>query len=115
MDIFVLAEMKNRSMGCNDVLSFIHERFDVMLSPNTVYSLMGSLEKDGFVKKTWDKRKMIYELTEKGKRDTKVTEKKCVMNKPEKCVYSFFSGRSYYCVCPFCFYRYKHGQQRRDR
>ena len=108
MGIVVLAEMKNRSMNLNDVLSLIHERFDVMLSPNTVRSLLWSLEEDGLIKKIWDKRKASYELTDKGKKDIKVTTKKCVMGNSENCAYSLFFGYSYYCLCPLHFYHYKH-------
>jgi len=69
MDILVLTEMKRRSMSGYDVIGLIHKRFDVLVSSGTVYSLLYSLERDGWIKATDNRGKRVYALTEKGERD----------------------------------------------
>jgi len=49
MDIIILAELRNRSMGGYDVISFIHSKFHLLVSSGTVYSLMYSLERNGLI------------------------------------------------------------------
>jgi len=75
MDILVLTEMKKRSMSGYDVIGLIHKRFDVLVSSGTVYSLLYSLERDGWIKATDNQGKRVYQLTEKGERDIKVITK----------------------------------------
>lgn len=66
MDILILAELNNSSMSGYDAISFIHEKFGVLLSSGTVYSHIYSLERNGLVKGHNDKKKRIYSLTEMG-------------------------------------------------
>jgi len=66
MDIFVLAELKRRSLSGYDFIGFIHRRFDIMMSSGTIYSLLYSLERDGLIKGASSERKRVYVLTEKG-------------------------------------------------
>ena len=75
MDIFILAEMKKSSLSGYDAIGLIHRRFDLLVSSGTVYSLLYSLERDGWIRGVWNERKRVYELTEKGKRDMKVIAK----------------------------------------
>ena len=75
MDILVLTEMKRRSMSGYDVIGLIHKRFDVLVSSGTVYSLLYSLERDGWINATDNRGKRVYALTEKGERDIKVITK----------------------------------------
>jgi len=73
MDILVLAELKKgKSMSGYDVISFIHEKFGMLVSSGTIYSLLYSLERDGVIEGTWDKRKRVYILTEQGEQDMRV-------------------------------------------
>ena len=73
MDILVLAELKKgKSMSGYDVISFIHEKFGMLVSSGTIYSLLYSLERDGLIKGTWNNRKRVYELTEEGEQDIKI-------------------------------------------
>jgi len=64
--------MKRRSMSGYDVIGLIHKRFDVLVSSGTVYSLLYSLERDGWINATDNRGKRVYALTEKGERDIKV-------------------------------------------
>lgn len=68
MDILILAELQNGSMSGYDTIAYVHNKFGILVSSGTVYSLLYSLERDGLVKGTWAKRKRVYELTEKGEK-----------------------------------------------
>ena len=72
MDILVLMEMKKRSLSGYDVMRLIHNRFDTMVSPGTVYNMLYSLERDGLINGVKNQRKRVYTLTEKGEQSLKV-------------------------------------------
>lgn len=69
MDVLILAELRNAPMSGYDVIAFIHNKFGILVSSGTVYSLLYSLEREGSIKGIWAKRKRVYELTEKGERN----------------------------------------------
>lgn len=75
MDIFILTELKNKSMSGYDVISHIHKRFRILMSSGTVYNLMYSLERDGLIKGVQNQRKRLYTLTEKEEQNIKVITK----------------------------------------
>ncbi len=66
LDIIILAELRNRPMSGYDVISFIHNKFRLLVSSGTVYSLLYSLERNGLITGTWNERKRVYKPTEKG-------------------------------------------------
>jgi len=66
MDIIILAELRDRPLSGYDVISFVHNRFRLLVSSGTVYSLLYSLERNELIEGTWSKRKCIYRLTDKG-------------------------------------------------
>jgi len=66
MDIIILAELRNRPMSGYDVISFIHNKFRLLVSSGTVYSLRYSLERNGLITGTCNERKRVYKHTEKG-------------------------------------------------
>lgn len=68
MDILILGELQNSPMSGYDAIAFIQNKFGILLSSGTVYSLLYSLERDGLTKGMWAKRKRVYELTEKGEK-----------------------------------------------
>jgi len=68
MDIIILAELRNGAISGYDVISFIHNKFHLLVSSGTVYSLLYSLERNGLIEGTWNERKRVYKLTEKGKK-----------------------------------------------
>ncbi len=68
MDIIILAELKNGSMSGYDVISFIHNKFHLLVSSGTVYSLLYSLERNGLIEGVWNERKRVYKLTDKGQK-----------------------------------------------
>jgi DNA-binding PadR family transcriptional regulator len=68
MDIIILAELRNGPLSGYDVISFIHNRFHLLVSSGTVYSLLYSLERNCLIEGTWNERKRVYRLTEKGEK-----------------------------------------------
>jgi len=68
MDIIILAELRNGSMSGYDVISFIHNKFNLLVSSGTVYSMLYSLERNGLIEGKWDERKRVYKLTDKGQK-----------------------------------------------
>jgi len=66
MDVIILAELKDGPLSGYDVISFIHNKFHLLVSSGTVYSLLYSLERNGLIEGTWNERKRVYKLTDKG-------------------------------------------------
>jgi DNA-binding PadR family transcriptional regulator len=58
--------MKDKPLSGYDVISLIHKKYDVLLSSGTIYSQLYSLERGGIIRGEQNKRKRVYELTEKG-------------------------------------------------
>ncbi len=68
MDIIIMTELRNGPLSGYDVISYIHNKFNLLISSGTIYSLLYSLERNGLVEGVWDERKRIYKLTEKGQK-----------------------------------------------
>ena len=68
MDILILAELRSSPMSGYDVIAYIHNKFGILVSSGTVYSLLYSMERDDLIRGVWAKRKRVYELTDKGER-----------------------------------------------
>jgi len=86
MDIIILAELKSGSMSGYDVISFIHNKFHLLVSSGTVYSLLYSLERNGLIEGVWNERKRVYKLTDKG-----VKTIETILNANDK-IKSFITG-----------------------
>jgi DNA-binding PadR family transcriptional regulator len=68
MDIIILAEIRSEPMSGYDVISFIHNKFHLLVSSGTVYSLLYSLERNELIEGTWNERERVYKLTDKGRK-----------------------------------------------
>lgn len=66
MDLLILSELKERSLSGYDIFTLIHDRFSILISPGSVYSVLYSMERDGLIKGDWRSRKRLYKLTVKG-------------------------------------------------
>lgn len=66
LDIIILSELRNGPYSGYDIISHIHNRFQLLVSSGTIYSLLYSLERNGLVEGNWDERKRTYKLTKKG-------------------------------------------------
>jgi len=61
-----LAELRNGSMSGYDVIAYIHNKYRLLVSSGTVYSLLYSLEREGLITGVWNQRKRVCKLTDKG-------------------------------------------------
>jgi DNA-binding PadR family transcriptional regulator len=68
MDVIIMTELRNGSLSGYDVISYIHNKFNLLVSSGTVYSLLYSLERNGLVEGVWEERKRVYKLTQKGEK-----------------------------------------------
>jgi DNA-binding PadR family transcriptional regulator len=68
MDIIIMTELRNSSLSGYDVISYIHNKFNLLVSSGTVYSLLYSFERNGLVEGVWEERKRVYKLTQKGEK-----------------------------------------------
>jgi DNA-binding PadR family transcriptional regulator len=75
MDILILAELQDKPLSGYDIIGLIHERFNVLVSSGTVYSLLYSLERKGLVTADLDNRKRTYTLTTKGTQTLETVER----------------------------------------
>jgi DNA-binding PadR family transcriptional regulator len=75
MDIFILSEIQKSSLSGYDVIALIHRKFGVLMSSGTVYSLLYSLEREGWIKGAWNQRKRVYELADKTAAEIKIITK----------------------------------------
>jgi DNA-binding PadR family transcriptional regulator len=66
MDIIIMTELRNESLSGYDFISYIHNKFNLLVSSGTVYSLLYSLERNGLIEGVWEERKRVYKLTQKG-------------------------------------------------
>jgi len=71
LDMVILMELRKRSMSGYDVITFVHNKFHMLLSSATIYSNLYFLERNGLIRGERTKRKMVYTLTEQGKETVK--------------------------------------------
>jgi DNA-binding PadR family transcriptional regulator len=71
LDVLVLLELRDNPLSGYDVISFVHKRFNVLLSSGTAYSCLYYLEREGLIRSEWARRKRVYKLTEKGQQRAK--------------------------------------------
>ncbi len=78
LDMIILQFLDQEPMHGYQIITKIRKSFGVYFGPSTVYPLLGSLEKKGYVKSTWnmdtDRPRKIYELTNEGKTILNFTE-----------------------------------------
>ncbi len=66
MDVLIMVKMREGETSGYDVLNYFHQKFDFLVSPGTVYSVLYSMERDGLITARGVDRKRIYALTPKG-------------------------------------------------
>lgn len=71
LDVFILLKLRNASLSGYDIISYIHKRFNMLISSGTVYSLLYRLERDRLIKGQSNLRKRTYTLTDKGRKAAK--------------------------------------------
>jgi len=75
LDIFILSELSNRPMNGYDIIRYIDNKFNILISSGTVYSLLYSMERKGLIKGAWKERRRVYLLTEKTKQKIELIHK----------------------------------------
>ena len=71
LDVVILMELRKRPLSGYDAISFVHNKFYILLSSGTVYSYLYSLERNGLIKGEYTQRRRVYTLTERGKETAK--------------------------------------------
>jgi DNA-binding PadR family transcriptional regulator len=66
MDILIMVKMRQGETSGYDILTHFHEKFDLLVSPGTVYSVLYAMERKGLIRARGDDRKRVYTLTTKG-------------------------------------------------
>ena len=78
MDMIVLQLLKNEPMHGYQIITSIRRSFGVYLGPSTVYPMLGTLEKKGYVKSAWnmnsERPRKVYTLTTEGQNMLTFTE-----------------------------------------
>jgi len=78
MDMIVLQLLKNEPMHGYQIITSIRRSFGVYLGPSTVYPMLGTLEKKGYVKSQWnmnsERPRKVYALTIDGQNVLSLTE-----------------------------------------
>ena len=78
LDMIILQYLEKESMHGYQVITQIRKGFGVYFGPSTIYPLLGTLEKKGYVKSIWNmntqRPRKVYELTNEGKNLLNYTE-----------------------------------------
>ena len=78
LDLIILQFLSTQPMHGYQVITKIRKNFGVYFGPSTIYPLLGTLEKKGFVKSQWntnsDRPRKMYSLTSNGQDMLSFTE-----------------------------------------
>ena len=67
LDLIILSLLRHGTMHGYGLIAEIHDRFRVLISPGTLYPLLGRLEEEGLVTSSVDeRRRRTYVLTDEG-------------------------------------------------
>jgi len=77
IDLIVLEELKKCDMSGYDLVFKLHTKYDLLISPGTVFALLYSLERRGFIKGKVEERKRVYELTDSGLENANFLKREC--------------------------------------
>jgi len=78
LDLIVLQFLSSQPMHGYQIITKIRKSFGVYFGPSTIYPLLGTLEKKGYVSSVWnmesERPRKIYELTSDGQSLLNFTE-----------------------------------------
>ena len=78
LDLVILQFLSNEPMHGYQVITKIRKNFGVYFGPSTIYPLLGTLEKKGYIDSHWDmnfeRPRKVYSLTNDGKTMLSYTE-----------------------------------------
>jgi len=67
LDIVVLAMLNGEPMYGYKIIAAIHKEFEILLSPGSLYPLLHYLEDNKLIEPSFNKGKIVYQVTPKGK------------------------------------------------
>lgn len=71
LDLIVLQFLETEPMHGYQLITTIRKRFGVYLGPSTIYPLLNTIEKKGYIKSEWnmdnERPRKVYVLTNEGK------------------------------------------------
>jgi DNA-binding PadR family transcriptional regulator len=67
LEYIIISNISDTAMCGYDILAFVHDRFNVLLSPGQVYPVIDCLAKDGIIQKQAEGRRVMLKLTSSGK------------------------------------------------
>jgi PadR family transcriptional regulator PadR len=78
LDMIILQYLDQQSMHGYQIITKIRKGFGVYFGPSTIYPLLSTLEKKGYVKSTWNmgsqRPRKVYQLTKDGETVLNFTE-----------------------------------------
>ena len=78
LDLIILQFLSNEPMHGYQIITKIRRTFGVYFGPSTVYPLLGTLEKKGYIESNWnmnfERPRKVYSLTNKGQNMLNFTE-----------------------------------------
>jgi PadR family transcriptional regulator PadR len=78
LDLILLQFLSSQPMHGYQIITRIRKTFGVYFGPSTIYPLLGTLEKKGFVKSEWnmsnERPRKVYKLTTEGQNLLNFTE-----------------------------------------
>lgn len=78
LDLIILQFLNGEPMHGYQIITKIRRSFGVYFGPSTIYPLLGTLEKKGFVKSDWEmtseRPRKVYKLTNDGQNMLNFTE-----------------------------------------
>jgi DNA-binding PadR family transcriptional regulator len=67
MDVIILRLLRgNHCTSGYELIKYFHHKFHMLVSSGTVYSMLYSMERQGFIEGSFDGRRRIYKLTKRG-------------------------------------------------
>jgi DNA-binding PadR family transcriptional regulator len=77
IDLIALEELKKSEMSGYDLVFRLHSKYDLLVSPGTVYALLYSLERQGLIEGKMEDRKRVYEITNRGLENASLLKREC--------------------------------------
>ena len=78
LDMIILQFLDEQPMHGYQIITKVRKNFGIYFGPSTIYPLLGTLEKKGYLKSTWnmdsERPRKIYQLTKDGETVLNFTE-----------------------------------------
>jgi len=67
LDVVIACLLAEKPSWGYEIISEIHNKFHILLSPGIIYSVLYSMEKEGYIKAYEECRRRFYEITDRGR------------------------------------------------